>query len=210
MLWTPISRVYFTLLSLEANALFGVMDHGARFLVDKNGAQILYPDVFPPYRHKQDIRLPILQSISIHFNLIVVIGLFAATPHMPFPKKIKGVAASFALLSLVHTANIYVISFFFIWDYIDWKRWPAGIPAGHIQRLIVAVERRFPRTVRPYVEGFYNYSIHFLDETAPLLIWLYFAYPYLIGEGPVLPERPERPESRQSRRARQRRSPSRS
>jgi hypothetical protein len=207
MLWTPISSVYFTFLSLETNALFGLMDHGARLLVDENGVQILYPDVFPPYKFKQDIRLPILQHISIHFNLIVAIGLFVATPGMPIPKKIEGLAASIALLSLSHTANIYLISYLFIWDYIDWKRWPAGIPAGHIERLIVAVEHRFPRVAQPYIMGFYNYSIHFLDEAAPLLVWLYFAYPYLIGK---VDEHPEHPEGRQSRAARRRASHARS
>jgi len=201
LLWTPVSRAYFTLLSLEANAIFGLIDHDARFLIDSHGAQILYPDVFPPYQYKHDIRIPIQQSIAIHFNLIVAIGLFVAVPRMSLWVRLKGVAMSFALLSFVHTANIYAISFLFIWDYIAWQRWPPGIPEGHIRRLIVAVERRFPTAAQAYIVGFHNYSTHFLDETAPLLIWLYFAYPYLIGEVRV---RPSGPEPRQRRLVRER------
>ena len=70
MLFVPFSKAYFTFLSIEANATFGLLDHGARLEVDKQGVYILYPDIFPPYRFKRDIKIPILQSIAIHFNII--------------------------------------------------------------------------------------------------------------------------------------------
>ncbi len=132
LLWIPLSKAYYTFLSLEANAAFGLLDHGARLEVDKQGVYILYPDIFPPYRNKRDIKIPILQRIAINFNIIVIIGLFAATPRMPFQKKIKGIAVGVGLLSLLHTAYVYFISYVFIWEYIDLERWPVEITTDHI------------------------------------------------------------------------------
>ena len=69
------------------------------------------------------------------------------------------------------------------WEYIDLERWPVEITTDHIQRLIGNVEHGFPRAAQPYVVWFYNYWTHFLDEGAPLLIWLFFAYSYLTNDG---------------------------
>lgn len=205
MLWVPLSRAYFAFLSLESNAAFRLLGHSARLEVDSRGPHILYLDIFPPHEFKQDIRIPILQGISIHFNLIVIVALFAATPRMSYRTKMKGIAVGAAVLSLLHAAHIYFISYLFIWDYIDWRRWPAEISTGDVQHLIRNVERSFPRTARPYIVGLHEYWNHFLRESAPLLIWLYFAYPYLAGGERLPPEGPET--GRRRRKAGRRRRP---
>ena len=179
MFWAPLSRVYMAVLSQETNAVFWMLGHHARFVSDHRGPHILYPDIFPPYKFKGDIRLPILESIAIHYNLIVLVALFSATPFMSYPQKARGIVIGVILLSILHVAHIYYISYIFIWDYVDWQRWPSGIPAGHLQRLAENVKHCFPRTAQPYVTGLYDYWNHFLREAAPLLIWLYFAYPHL-------------------------------
>ena len=179
MLWKPFSKAYFTFLSVETTTFFGLLGHRAYLVVDHRGPHIYYPDVFPPHGLKRDIRIPILQSIGIHFNLIVIIALFAATPRMPYPKKIKGIAAGIVLLSILHAAHVYFISYLFIWEYIDMERWPVTLPGGDLQRLINNVEGAFPRAAQPYIVGLHRYWNNFLDEIAPLLIWLYFAYSYL-------------------------------
>ncbi len=181
-LWTPLSKAYFTLLSIEANATFALLDHDARLVVDHQGVYIFYPDIFPPFRNKRDIKIPIEQSIAIHFNIIVIVALFAATRRMPWQEKIKGVAVGIALLSILHTAHVYFVSHIFIWEYIDLARWPVEISADHITRLIRNVEHHFPRSAQPYIVWFHDYWSHFLDEGAPLLIWLYFALSYLTGK----------------------------
>ena len=179
MLWKPFSRAYFTFLAVETNVAFRLIGHSARLVADGRGASILYADISPPYRFTRDIQLPILKRISIHFNLIVLIALFAATPRMPYPTAIKGIAVGVALLSLLHVAQVYYLSYLFIWDYIDWRRWPAEMSPDDIQRLIENVGQRFPRTAEPYIVKLQDYWNHFLREGAPLLIWLYFAYPCL-------------------------------
>ena len=177
VIWSPFSRAYFTLLAVETNAAFRLIGHDARLVVDDRGASILYSGIFPPYGFKRDIQLPILKRISIHFNLIVLIALFVATPHLPNPVRIKGIAVGVVLLSFLHVAHVYYISYLFIWDYIDWQRWPPDMGAPLVQQLLENVEQRFPRTAEPYIVKLQDYWNHFLREGAPLLVWLCFAYP---------------------------------
>jgi hypothetical protein len=179
LLWTPISRVYTAFLSLEANAVFRLIGHHARFVSDHRGPHILYPDVFPPYQMKSDIRIPILQRIAVDYNLIVLVALFAATPGMSRSLRTRGIVTGVVLLSILHVAHIYYISYLFIWDYIDFKRWPDGIPARNLIGLIENARNYFPRGAQPYVKGLYDYWNHFVREGAPLLIWLYFVYPMI-------------------------------
>lgn len=181
MLWKPFSLAYFTLLRWETNAVFSLIHHGARLEIDHRGAYLLYPDLIPPSdRLQRTIRIPILNRIAIHFNLIVLIALFFATPRMSYPGKGKGVAVGIALISLLHVAHIYYLSDLFIWNYVERRRWPVGISADQIPRLIENIERRFPRSARPWILVLYSYWDHFLRESAPLLVWAYFAYPFLL------------------------------
>ena len=179
MLWTPVSRAYFSILELETNALFGLLGHHARLGVDSSGAYILYPDIFPFYPLERGLKIPMLQSIAIHFNLIVIAALLAATPRIPYPRRIKGFAVAVALLSILHTLHSYYISYLFIWDYVDFRRWPPELPNESLHLLFENVGQWFPRTAQPYVQRLYNYWNHFLREGSALLIWLYFASPYL-------------------------------
>ena len=181
LFWTPLSRAYLAFLSFEANAVFGLIHHPARLEADRGSASILYPNVFPPHPLKKDIRIPILQGIAIYFNLIVLIALFAVTPGMPRGKKIRGIAIGGLVLSLLHVFHVYLLSYLFIWDYVDGRRWPFEISAGDVQQLRENVESGFPRSFQPYVSGVLTYWNHFIREGAALLIYLYFAYPSLQG-----------------------------
>ncbi|MDA0746066.1 MAG: hypothetical protein O2954_06065 [bacterium] len=174
--WVPFSRVYFAFLSLEVNAVFGLVGHDMQFISEDRGISILYQNIFPPPGFKRDIQLPVLNSISIHFNLIVLIALFGATSNMDRRLRLKGILSGVLLLSLLHIAHVYYISHFFIWDYVDRQLWPAGTSEGQVQLLIRNVEERFPRGRRPYIDKLQDYWNHFLREGAPLLIWVYFVY----------------------------------
>lgn len=179
MLWAPLGRGYAELLAPVANAAYRLVGHHARYVSDHRGPHILYPDVFPPYRGKGDIRIPVLQRIAVDYNLIVLIALFAATPDLSRQVRTKGIAAGVLILSLLHVAHIYFISHLFIWDYIDFQRWPEGIPDDILQGLVENARAQFPRAVQPWMRGLHDYWNHFLREGAPLLVWLYFAYPVL-------------------------------
>jgi hypothetical protein len=181
MLWTPFSRVYSAILSVEANAVFSVLGHHARYVSDHRGPHILYPDIFPPYKMKTQIRLPILQSIAMEYNLIVLVALFAATPGMPRGVRFRGIAVGVLVLSLLEIAHIYCISYLFIWDYVDFRRWPDGVPQRILNGLVENARASFPWGARPYIRGFNEYWNHFLREAASLLIWVYFAYPLYKG-----------------------------
>ena len=185
MFWTPLSKAYFTFLSLETNIIFGLVGHHARLEAGNQRPQIHFPSLVSR-RSTQDIRIPIFQSIAIHFNLIVFAALLTATPHLPYSKKMKATIAGVFLLSLLHVVHVYFISYLFIWGYVAQQEGARAIGQAELQLLIKEVEHSFPLAVHPYIVKLELYWNSFLSETASLLIWLHFAYSYLndrLGKG---------------------------
>ena len=190
MLYVPLSGTYVAFLSLGADALFGLCGHPASLDVDGRRPYLSYPDIRPPEGPEQGIRIPIFQSVAISFNLIMLVALFVATPHMPYRRKIEGIAVGALLLYVSHIAHIYFISYLFIWGYVAQKSGVAGVSRDELHRLIADVERCFPPKAHPCISGIETYWNSFFREAAPLLIWLYFAYPYLgTGGEPDAPEK---------------------
>ena len=181
MLWKPFSLAYLTVLRLETNAIFALAHHGVRLELEHGEALLAYSGLIPASYDgpEREIRIPILRRIAIHYNLIMLIALFVATSPMPNARKAKGIAVGIALLSVLHVLHIYYISYLFIWNYAEWRRWPAGISEDQILSLIGNIKHRFPDGAKPWILGLYTYWNHFVREGAPILIWAYFAYPVL-------------------------------
>ena len=180
-LLAPLSPGYFKVLCVLANALLEVLDHPVRLEVHGEQVYLLYPTLFFPRESGAVLKILYLPSGATNYSFIVTASLFASTPRMPLITRLKGAAACFLLLSILHIAHVYYCSYLFVWDHVLQKRWLGQIDSLQFQRLVTVMERDFPRTVRTYLLEGYGYWTYFLREIAPLLFWTYFSYPFVAG-----------------------------
>jgi len=181
LLWVPISAGYLGILRLEANTVFAVFGHGVALESGPQRPQLSYPGVDAPGTPGRQLSIPIYQSIAIHMNIIVLVGLFVATPGMPVRDKVRGIAAGMVLLSLAHVAQIYFISYLFVWDHVTLQYQLGHVPRDELRLFAEEVERGFPLDGYARIETMDRFWNSFVRESAPLLVW--FVY-YLSG-GPA-------------------------
>ncbi|MFT5369097.1 MAG: hypothetical protein ACI8V2_004071 [Candidatus Latescibacterota bacterium] len=178
-IWSPFATIYLKCLGAETNLLFEILGKNVRIENTEDGVHILYPEMYPKSRLNRHVRIPILQTIAIHFNLIVLIALFITTPNLPEHQRILGIVWGIAITSLFHVAQLYFITYIFIWDYVNGQYGQPNVSKLDIHFLQNKVMNEYPYWLQPYIEKLFAYWNHFLREGIPLLIWLNFAHPYI-------------------------------
>jgi hypothetical protein len=172
--WLPISRSYLSLVIVPLNLAFQLIDHPAGYALAGDRLYVRYPPAAAA--PLPELTFQVVRDIHIHFNILLLLALVAATPAMPLARRASTLGWGMIFLLIYHGVYLYLFSYMAIWDWVESGSGGTGLSQGELWDVARTLDSILPHRVKLYLEDVYLYLNHFGREGVPLLVWLVWTF----------------------------------